>query len=246
MNRRWAKIAPSIALNGDIDVDTLLKLFDDDIAQMTSGVDEMLGLKRSKATTIYKSGGKEQAVKSQGPLDNADSDDDGPEVMLTHEIDNSETVAIEGLTKDFQTLDSQLVEFRSRFEKTVEKMRELQQKVTELEETNETLEEEIQKLMSLQPVERVESMPIAKVQQRRTGSNTENIHSRGAEIRKALLIVDDSFEFTISMDNFLQNDFWKLAWTWINNRLPFKKEIRQLEARFGSSIVSYFFFYRFV
>lgn len=75
----------------------------------------------------------------------------------------------------------------------------------------------------------------------------EDLQKRSEELRRALLYEADDDDVAVSLDDLWKaKDFRRQLYDWINNHLPFRKDIVKIQSRFGSSVASYFMFYRFL
>lgn len=176
-------------------------------------------------------------------------------IKLTHEKDGHEAAANKAtmeLKSQFETLTSQLAEFKSRYTKANEKLMEMELTKQSLEDKVDALEE------TLEEISRngggggggkLENFKIgsggAKRKFRGGGGDDNDPLRKKVDIQ--FLLDDQSNEMDIAFDDLKDlNNLQLIFRQWIQRHLPFKNEIRAIEARFGSSVASFFIFYRFL
>ena len=165
--------------------------------------------------------------------------------------ENEKAVAV-NIQKIFTELAGQIEEFKQRFQQATEKLWSEEDRNALLEEKVEALEEEKITLIEANHRAREDAKngkifyPVA------TNSNANNMSKdqRGDEIRRALLFDDYEENGVLTLDDLYGNGpggFASAVWKSLVIRLtPFKGDIRKITAQFGSSVASFFIFYRFI
>ena len=151
------------------------------------------------------------------------------------------------------TLTEQLNEFKTRFQEATEKLWTEEDRNAVLEEKVESLEEERTTLIEANIKARENAragkvyIPIVRVSHKTDAVGKD---LRGDEIRRALLFDDYEENGVFSMDSLYENGATGFASAVINSFLikltPFKSDIRKISSHFGSSVASFFIFYRFI
>ena len=184
--------------------------------------------------------------------DITDSDDDNnktheeDEVKFAHEIGDKQAVG--DLQDNVTTLKSQINEFKTRFLKERTALREselLKLRIDDLENEKEELLREVEMgVLSNVPVG---GMMRGVVATKETDAALTAGKAMEAELRAQLVKGDDDSSATIVevSGNIAQSTREKIM-ALLEKILPFRKDIRQVEARFGTAVGAYMHFYRWV
>ena len=168
-------------------------------------------------------------------------------------LEEKEKAAATHIKNVFTALTGQLNEFKSRFQEATEKLWSEEDRNAALEEKIESLEEERSTLIEANIKARENAMagkvyiPIVRVSNE---ANSIGKDLRGEEIRRALLFDDYEENGVSAADNLYENGATMFASAVIKAFLikmtPFKNDIRKITSHFGSSVASFFIFYRFI
>jgi hypothetical protein len=183
-------------------------------------------------------------------------EDEKEEINLSHEVyANYEEITNE-LIENFHSLKKQVEEYRNLYKSSAEKFKESQNKLNELEtkltecdDEKHSLEEQL-RLQQTQNnnnnnnnFQRNNSTNYNNNSLRNNNANTSN---RAEELRRALLLEVEE-ENVINFDSLLQSQNLAVAIKQFLSQFdPFKRDITNIQARFGSSVASYFSFYRYL
>jgi hypothetical protein len=186
------------------------------------------------------------------------------EVKLSHELrvnqNEEQEKLIANLRSKFSILQEQVNQYKALYKSSFDKLKETEARMVELESRVEDLDEEKQQL-----VQQVQSQSAANANNIfaikpnlnrviNTGGNQMGIQAN-KEFQKALLFTSESAteddDGTAAMANYLFNsskgNFWWKKLHYLQSFLtPFRRDIRQIHARYGSSVASYFTFYRYM
>ncbi len=162
------------------------------------------------------------------------------------------------LNEKFANVTLQMHEYKKRFLEATEKLRDLDSKLEEVETRLDATEDENIKLKedlksgagSGLAGKDAAHQQLGGGAVRGGGGLTQQeieMNKRSEQIRKALLSDDDGDEVAVSMDALLKSkDIRAIIQGWVALHMPFKRDLRQIQAKFGSSIASYFTFSRFM
>jgi hypothetical protein len=187
-----------------------------------------------------------------------ENDDEVEEIKLSHEIvadSKHEEKLTEQLKSQFQVMQQQLDQYKQLFKSSFEKLKDAETKVIDLQGKVEDLEEERTQL-----AHQLEAGVVSDGQgstnnvvnrmpaQRRVFPASQELNKRSEDIRKALLFDNDDEDIGLSMEGLLsQHNNLKALMHKLQSLLtPFRRDIRTIQARFGSSTASYFIFYRYM
>ena len=222
----------------------------------------------------------DEEVKDNRVEDSFDSDRDAPELSDSDSNDDefddevqlgnteafipSEQIELANEIKTrFMTLNRQLTEYRTNFQKLAlnfkeadTKRAELTVQVSLLEEENAELHQALQlsqsKQSSLSIYPNLKHIPLShnnKINPINNNTDNNNHMIKGEDIRRALLdaggeedAIGKSSEY-FAIDG---QDYFQILYHWISLIMPFKGAINQIQAKFGSSVASYFVFYRWM
>jgi len=177
------------------------------------------------------------------------------EIKLSHETDEANANSVEELSTAFTRLNQQIAEFKRRAEQATVRLKEVELSRTELEEKVDTLEEENSELK--------ENLSAA-AQGGGVGGNFLILGGRGgggggggdgkmaksgANIRQALQnsSAESGEEMDLGISDYdVKASLFLRFKNWYIRNKPFQREFRQIQARFGASVTSYFVFYRFL
>jgi hypothetical protein len=176
--------------------------------------------------------------------------------MLAHEmVEKHEAKRSSALNAQFGAIAEQVGELKARLAKVQAQLSDERKKNADMEERLEDAEDENGQLKEAL----VAAASTAATYGRRGGvgggagndkkrRGNASFHARGEEIRKALLADDDdNGGESFSMDDLLSaRHGLKVLTLYLKKMLPFKTVVRQIQARFGSSVASYYVFYRFL
>lgn len=180
--------------------------------------------------------------------------DDMEEVKLSHEIANSEEKLTQELSEHFEVLQKQVEEYRKLYQSSATKLKETQAKLNDATTKTDALEEEKIRLEEELRIQNRESTATTQIIGRagRNNNNSNNpaevdaMQKRADELRKALLFENEE-DMAINLESILQSkNFWQAIKDYMAYYDPFKRDLSLIQARFGSSVVSYFVFYRFL
>jgi hypothetical protein len=214
----------------------------------------------------------EEAIFSNGPVKKSGWDggddrsgsseeesDDAEEIKFAHEVEDEGHVR--ELEKNMDKLVLQLDEFRKKYRSASEAMREKEDLKLKVEELEEELDE-MQSAFEEEMADRDKSGGLLDVMGMSgvgggSARNKTNGHGAGivdnsameAEIRSQLMHAEDNAED--DMSHMMATDAAKVSWrkrleAVLELSLPFRKDIRQVEARFGTAVGAYLSFYRWI
>ncbi len=207
---------------------------------------------------------QENGIDSGFQLHNSHStDDDVEEIKLSHDIPanqkDHEINLIENLKSKFMALQEQVDQYQSLCKVTFEKLKESETKNFELECRIDDLDDEkLQLIHQLKQQEQantpgLNNVPLNFVLNPNFNRNVGNQlkHHTNQDLRKALLLGMEDTDESNSMASHLLVSNKNLIFRQVLHRLqsfltPFRRDIRQIHSRYGSSVASYFTFYRFM
>jgi len=216
----------------------------------------------------------EEAIFSNGPVKKSgwgggddgsgsseEESDDAEEIKFAHEVEDEGHVR--ELEKNMDKLVLQLDEFRKKYKSASEAMREKEDLKLKVEELEEELDE-MQSAFEEEMADRDKSGGLMDIMgmsgagggSARNKGMLNKAHGAGivdnnameAEIRSQLMRVDDTED---DMSHMLATDAANVSWqkrleAVLERSLPFRKDIRQVEARFGTAVGAYLSFYRWI
>lgn len=156
----------------------------------------------------------------------------------------------DNVTKIVITLTTQIEEFKHRFKEATDKLWSEEDRNAELEGKIEKLEEEKLSLLEekIRAKEAAASGRIFRPVQDVKYVNTASKNLRGEEIRRGLLF--DDYEESGPLDDLYSNGAGGYLMALVKYTMvkltPFRRDIKKINAQFGSSVASYFIFYRFI
>lgn len=195
----------------------------------------------------YSSGrSKPKAIRYSGSSNRADEVE---EIKLSHEIIQDEMHVTKQLDESFNVLKKQVDEYRKLYTSTNHRLKDTEAKRLEAEgkldnslEENAKLVEEIKQTRANQG-SKLYNVPLGGG----GGRANEELQKRSDDLRKALLFENDDEDVAITLDDLWKaKNFGKRLMEYINYVMPFKKDISKIQSSFGSSVASYFIFYRFL
>lgn len=193
--------------------------------------------------------------RSQNPEEDDDVRPFDENVKLSHEIMNNEKEIATELKEKYSLLQSQLEEYYKLYQQTNSKLKETENRCSDMENKYHSLEEEKINLESeLQKKQVLNQNYLQNMNFNKENNNVNNgnnssafeLQKRSEELRKLLLFENDDEDIAISLDFFKGKDFGTIIQDFWNYILPFKKDIRTIQSRYGTSVASYFLFYRFL
>eukprot|EP01032_Pedospumella_encystans_P012745 gene12745-14720_t len=175
-------------------------------------------------------------------------------IKLSHELaGNNEPdykKIAEELKAQFDVLSQQIKDYQQINHKLTSKCNASETKVNELENKVDTLEEETQELRSNGAAGQPNTPGLYSVRNNNTNRNAQmnsDINKRTEQMRRALLSGENDEVAALSLNEArASRDYYKMFKAWAAQRLPFRSDIRTVQARFGTSVASYFVFQRFV
>jgi len=198
---------------------------------------------------IFGNGGKDRGDDH----DSDDSDDSAEQIKFAHEVEDEHQ--LRDLEGNFDTLNTQLLEFREKYSMASEAIRErddLKLKVEELEEEMDELQTAFEEEMADRDKASGGMNIFMTGMGARSGSSNNastSVDSQAmeAEIRAQLMKVDDGDELSHMIGVDVKNISWKKRLgAFFEKSLPFRKDIRQVEAQFGTAVGAYLSFYRWI
>lgn len=244
--------------------DSVAKHVDMIVEDVDSEIDRITALHNKEFADIYSGFDVHKNSVSTDSLHQANetfggSSRNGEDVKFSHELLDTESKLADELQEKFAGISAQLAEYRWRYLEANDKLKELHAKLGEAETKVDTVEDENLKLREELSMGGggggISERELARgsgemVRVNRTGvlSQAElEMNRRSEQIRKALLADEGEDEVAVSMDDLLQSrNLLALLHGWLLAHLPFKRDLRQIQAKFGSSVASYFSFARFV
>lgn len=188
--------------------------------------------------------------------DDESSDGDGDEVLLTHEIDNAGPKAVLEMKSKINTLTSKLQDVQTRYNDlndaysgiaTEQKI--LLIKANALEEDNAALNVSLKEgVLSQRQQEKFSrrngSVPLMRgVNNRRLGVNNPKKNGN----LKREVVDDDDNDLSVDLDNLLNaTSTFAVIMNWFLDLVPFKEDVRHIQAKLGGSVASYFVFSRYL
>lgn len=241
-----------------LSADNLIKGIYESAADIPDVSSETPLYNRSQRTNInsHPTRGATQVTAVRRPTITRSSKSQVEEVKLSHDLLATEDDLAEGLDAKFKTLQQQLTEYRKLYQGALEKLKENENKINELEEKVDLAEEEKQQLEETirnnadgtQGPGGYALSDLGKVNNRNRPKPgvVDDLQKRSEDLRRALLFEDES-EVVISFDSLLKSrNVLVVLKEYIAQLKPFKRDIRMVQARFGSSVASYFLFYRYL
>lgn len=241
-------------LNSDeLELKNLYGSYFNDPLNVTNKPDDGRSSKSSKPATV---------IFNKIKVFNDDDDDDEirggrnnlEDVKFSHEISN-ENRALAEMRAKYEETANELDKMKFKYTKAKEHLKKFDNKVQELEgkvesrdDENARLQEEVKKASrSTINMARLANQAQNPAVNAATNQQVADMNKRAEEIRKALLS-DDSEEVAVSFDDlFHSKNVLHVIYQWLKLKVtPFKRDITQIQAKFGSSISSYFVFVRFV
>jgi hypothetical protein len=175
------------------------------------------------------------------------------EVKLSYEIEGEQKASADSLqvaqhlSAQFSILSEQIKEYQKLNNVANNKLKASETKVAELEAKVDTLEEEAHELRLNGGSQQQQTTNIyaARTGNRTQQFNNKDMNKRTEQLRKALLSGENDEEVaTISLAEINTKNFYKNFKAYITRSLPFKQDLRTVQARFGTSVASYFIFQR--
>ena len=232
------------------EVDMMVRDVEDELEQFKFSGDKAL-------KSMYD--GLEEKLPQQKYYSNSNNDNDNDEdlptsgnqeveVKLSHEIDQDRRIradneqTIQNLRNRCNILMNKMKEYQKTSHTANSKLRHSQAKVAELEVKIDTMNEEALNLkknlngQQIQPNRTNRSQPI-----------DNEAMKRAEQMRKELLYGENDDELTgLSFNDMNRINIYQTIKRFILKYLPFKRDLRTIQARFGSSVASYFIFQRLV
>lgn len=120
----------------------------------------------------------------------------------------------------------------------------MQEQLDDLEQENAALQVAVKQGIAAQNTRAVRF----NARQVQLSSSVADSSRKGEDIRRALLTNEDSDDAAaIDMDKlFRSRSTFAIILAFLLRMLPFKNDVRQVQARLGGSVASYFIFYRFM
>lgn len=120
----------------------------------------------------------------------------------------------------------------------------MQEQLDDLEQENAALQVAVKQGIAAQNTRAVRF----NARQVQLSSGVADSSRKGEDIRRALLANEDSDDAAaIDMDKlFRSRSTFAIILAFLLRMLPFKNDVRQVQARLGGSVASYFIFYRFM
>jgi len=179
----------------------------------------------------------------EGPGGREGKEEEQEEVLLAHDLPGAGAKSTEALRKAFKAMQVQIAEFQKRTDKAQEERRELQKKVFELEDKVDMLEDENQTLN-----QQVQAGGGGlKVIGGGAGPKGFKGNNAGDKLRQELKQSGDIDDMELGLTDTEKNQSLKARFlAWAAKKKPFQKDIRTIQAKFGSAVASYFVFCRFI
>jgi chromosome segregation ATPase len=193
---------------------------------------------------------KKRLVSSSAvqPFSHADSME---EIKLSHELVNDEKEIASELADRFAILQSQLEEYYKLYKDTNEKLKGVEKSYNDIESKYHHLEEE--KIVLEEEIKKKQMSTInygsssSAIGGGNKGNEKYDLQKRSDELRKLLLFENDDEDIAISLDDlFKGKNLLNILSEFINYFIPLKRDISTIQSRYGTSVASYFLFYRFL
>jgi chromosome segregation ATPase len=265
MRKIFPENSSGIQKRGDNKSDNVDKIVDnvqDDVDRLLSETNSLLtNVHNNAIRNVELTRNKEGKGKIPFPMKSVDSRNDyndlvrqfnradsSEEVKLSHEIFNNEKEIACELQEKYSLLQSQLEEYYRLYQQSNQKLKdtetryfEVENKMHHLEEEKINLEEELQK-------KQLYGQSFVNSASQNNNTNAFELQKRSEDLRKLLLFEnDDDDDIAISLNDFFKGkSLWTILQGSFNYFVPFKRDIRTIQSRYGTSVASYFLFYRFL
>jgi hypothetical protein len=172
------------------------------------------------------------------------------EVLLLHEMPGAAAKSAEALRKAFKALQVVVEEFRKRAETAEEERKAQVKRVFELEDKIDFQEDEINSLQQQLSMAGPGGMKIVGAGGGGGGGGGMGAKKNNAndKLRQELNRSggDEGFGDLGLTDNDGAQTYRAQFTAWVNKNKPFQRDVRMIQAKFGSAVASYFVFYRFI
>ncbi len=251
------KSRPPSSSSGTGIVDLIVEDVEQDIFDIQRSHDKEFGANLMNVKNdVGRDVNRSKSIKMSTSENYESKSNDESDFKFSHEMLENESKITNELNEQFLSVVNQLNEYKARYLEANNKIKELDSKLNQSETKLEETEEEVVKLQEELRSSQTGSvgLPVAAKTGRATGSGNGahtqqeiEMNKRAEQIRKALLSDEDGEEVAGAMDELLQSrDLWAILRGYMRLYAPFKSDIRQMQAKFGSSVASYFVFSRFV
>jgi hypothetical protein len=185
--------------------------------------------------------------------DNNDSDDDdGEDIPLLSQPQSQGIRSLFGMKKVIGVVEEQCSMYQRKLQSASDSLAKANNKNTTLQSHIDQLEGDVESIKLYQKkleTELKSSRPnISGIRNRHVTHGVDPI--KDDNLRQALFNLEDTVDVSITVERLRERGFLLLfadiAYGWILRLLPLKKELKDIESKFGSSIVSYFLFCRFI
>lgn len=174
-------------------------------------------------------------------------DEESKDVKFSHELLESDSKIASELHEKFDSVAAQTEEYRRRYLEATEKLREAHARLGEAEAKLDAADDENLRLRAEAKTGGATGLAQPRVGGGGPTQQEADMNKRSEQIRKALLSGEGDTELGVSIEALLQSpDLLSMLRGWLLLHLPFRRDLRQIQAKFGSSIASYFTFMRFL
>eukprot|EP01041_Mallomonas_annulata_P002214 gene2214-4302_t len=190
--------------------------------------------------------------------DEDEDDDISEDIQLGDDIipettgPTSEDIFSQEMRSQLNTLKEQLLAFKGKYQQLASIAKETEYRNLELNTQINTLEEEnneLQKVLEQKNNNKNQGLlsHLKYARHNNTSSDIHNQNKRGEDIRRALLNEEDGDEADQYSNELLRRkSIIEVIYSYIAYMTPFKEIIGQVQSSFGSSVASYFVFYRWI
>ena len=243
-----SSISMEKGLNDPIDV--IVRRVEEDLKKMTSFADDrtkytfgqqMVGPHKSLVEEPLerhrmKNSPSTRHLATSGSFSSLESDAEADDIKMSHQVFQENQLAGE-LNDGFKNLKTQVESYRNLYLKANENYKNAERKLKELQEQMALKEQD--------DIDNKSSLLVNAGPNRRVFDG--ELNARSEQLRKALLF-DNEDDEAITLNDVFKSDNWFVAFYeyTIVLLVPFKRHLRQIQAKFGSSVASYFMFYRFL
>lgn len=176
------------------------------------------------------------------------NEDDEEEVKLSHQLAKKDNIVTKELEENFTKILQQLNEYKKRYNNAVVANKRIEEKLIANNEKIELLADENSKLKQDSLIMKPNAINRNNLDRTNgIGNKKDELYYRSEQIRKALLSDENEDETAITFDSLLKTYGVKDAIIhYLSVFAPFRRDIRTVQARFGTGVASYFIFYRFL